>query len=59
MCESVTERRWAFIAIDWDTKYKSRYMQIHETSVGYYADGEDAYDMRRYFKKKKDAATAK
>jgi hypothetical protein len=29
-----------------------RDIQIHETDVGYYADGEDAYDMRKYFKKK-------
>ena len=30
--------------------------EVHETSVGYYADGEDAYDMRRYFKKKEPPA---
>lgn len=27
--------------------------EIHDTEAKYYADGEDAYDMRRYFKPKK------
>lgn len=27
--------------------------EIHEVEKGYYADGEDAYDMRKYFKAKK------
>jgi hypothetical protein len=27
--------------------------RIHDEEKGYYADGEDAYDMRKYFKKQK------
>jgi len=27
--------------------------EIHEIEKGYYADGEDAYDMRKYFREKK------
>lgn len=30
------------------------HIRIHDEEKGYYADGEDAYDMRKYFKKPED-----
>ena len=34
-------------------------LRIHDTDLKYYANGEDAYEMRRYFKEKKPAKEKK
>ena len=31
--------------------------EIHDVEKGYYADGEDAYDMRCYFRRKEERTT--
>lgn len=39
-------------------KHASATHRIHDEEKGYYADGEDAYDMRKYFKKQQQQEEA-